>query len=165
MVDAFALALPPDELVHGWRWRVRTLIDELVFVDRLLATLVHLRHGATHDVLACWFGVDRSTLTPAIGEVRPLLAVRTSRTPGSWAWSSCWPTGRQWRSWPMPATRGSAHGPAAAAHERHHPGHRRTPLPPADRHPGRQSAQVNPAANARPSTRHRQPCTSSLAPL
>ncbi|MFD9099435.1 transposase family protein [Streptomyces collinus] len=48
----------------------------LVFVDRLLATLVHLRHGTTHDVLACWFGVDRSTSTRAIGEVRPLLAER-----------------------------------------------------------------------------------------
>ncbi|MFH9044871.1 transposase family protein [Streptomyces sp. NPDC017966] len=48
----------------------------LVFVDRLLATLVHLRHGATHDVLACWFGVDRSTITRAIGEMRPLLAER-----------------------------------------------------------------------------------------
>ncbi len=48
----------------------------LVFVDRLLATLVHLRHGATHDVLACWFGVHRSTVTRAIGEVRPLLAAR-----------------------------------------------------------------------------------------
>src|SRR6478752_4468430 len=43
-----------------------------VFVDRLLATLVHLRHGVTHDVLACWFGVDRSIVTRAIGEVRPL---------------------------------------------------------------------------------------------
>ncbi|MGW5665937.1 transposase family protein [Streptomyces sp. NPDC003758] len=31
----------------------------LVFVDRLLATLVHLRQGATHDMLACWFDVDR----------------------------------------------------------------------------------------------------------
>lgn len=49
---------------------------KLVFVDRLLATLVHLRHGATHDVLACWFGVDRSTITRAIGEVRPSLAER-----------------------------------------------------------------------------------------
>lgn len=49
---------------------------KLVFVDRLLATLVHLRHGVTHDVLACWFGVDRSTITRAIGEVRPLLAMR-----------------------------------------------------------------------------------------
>ncbi|WP_260679558.1 helix-turn-helix domain-containing protein [Streptomyces albidoflavus] len=36
---------------------------KLVFVDRLLATLVHLRHGVTHDVLACWFQVDRSTIT------------------------------------------------------------------------------------------------------
>ncbi|KOU65144.1 transposase [Streptomyces sp. IGB124] len=48
----------------------------MVFIDRLLATLVHLRHAATHDVLACWFGVDRSTITRAIGEVRPLLAER-----------------------------------------------------------------------------------------
>ncbi|WP_030897628.1 MULTISPECIES: helix-turn-helix domain-containing protein [unclassified Streptomyces] len=48
----------------------------LVFVDRLLATLVHLRHATTHGVLACWFGVDRSTITRAIGEVRPLLAER-----------------------------------------------------------------------------------------
>ncbi|MFF7146203.1 transposase family protein [Streptomyces sp. SID2888] len=48
----------------------------LVFVDRLLATLVYLRHATTHDVLACWFGVDRSTITRAIGEVRPLLAER-----------------------------------------------------------------------------------------
>ncbi|MEU0203517.1 MULTISPECIES: transposase family protein [unclassified Streptomyces] len=46
----------------------------LMVVDRLLAKLVHLRHGATHDMLACWFGVDRSTITRAIGEVRPLLA-------------------------------------------------------------------------------------------
>ncbi|MEU2908081.1 transposase family protein [Streptomyces globisporus] len=49
---------------------------KLVFIDRLLATLVHLRHATTHDVLACWFGVDRSTITRAIGEVRPLLAER-----------------------------------------------------------------------------------------
>jgi hypothetical protein len=48
----------------------------LAFVDRLLAALVHLRHATTHDVLACWFGVDRSTITRAIGEVRPLLAER-----------------------------------------------------------------------------------------
>ncbi|MEU9663863.1 transposase family protein, partial [Streptomyces chartreusis] len=35
-----------------------------------------ITHGTTHDVLACWFGVDRSTITRAIGEVRPLLAQR-----------------------------------------------------------------------------------------
>ncbi|MFE2103652.1 transposase family protein [Streptomyces sp. NPDC059468] len=49
---------------------------KFVFVDRLPATPVSLRHGTTHVVLACWFGVDRSTLTRAIGEVRPLLAQR-----------------------------------------------------------------------------------------
>lgn len=49
---------------------------QLVFVDRLLATLVHLRHAVTHDVLACRFGVDRSTITRAIGEVWPLLTER-----------------------------------------------------------------------------------------
>ncbi|MFF4345264.1 transposase family protein [Kitasatospora sp. NPDC001540] len=52
---------------------------QLVFVDRLLATLVHLCHGATHDVLACWFDVDRSTLTRAADEIRPLLAERGCR--------------------------------------------------------------------------------------
>ncbi|WP_328380077.1 transposase [Streptomyces sp. NBC_00440] len=49
---------------------------KLVLVDRLLATLVHLHHGATPDVQACWFGVDRSTITRANSEVRPLLAQR-----------------------------------------------------------------------------------------
>ena len=51
----------------------------LVFADRLLVTLVHLRHGTTHDVLACWFGVHRSTISRAIGEIRPLLAERGCR--------------------------------------------------------------------------------------
>lgn len=46
----------------------------LAVVDRLPATLVSVRHGTTHDVPACWFGVDRSTITRAIGEVRPLPA-------------------------------------------------------------------------------------------
>lgn len=54
----------------------------LVFVDRLLATLVCLRHGVTHDVLAAWFGVDRSTISRAVGEIRPLLAERGCRVPG-----------------------------------------------------------------------------------
>ncbi|MEU9304563.1 transposase family protein [Streptomyces sp. NPDC048269] len=35
----------------------------MVFVDRLLARMVHRRPGVTHDVLACWFQVDRSTIT------------------------------------------------------------------------------------------------------
>lgn len=48
----------------------------LVLVDRVLAMLLHLRRGAPHDVPACWFGVERSTITRAIGEVRLLLATR-----------------------------------------------------------------------------------------
>lgn len=52
---------------------------KLVFVDRLLVTLVHLRHATTHDVLAAWFGVNRSTITRAINEIRPLLADRGCR--------------------------------------------------------------------------------------
>ncbi|GAA1376247.1 transposase family protein [Streptomyces beijiangensis] len=55
---------------------------KVVFVDRLLATAVHLRHGITHDVLACWFQVDRSTITRAVGEMRPLLADRGCRIEG-----------------------------------------------------------------------------------
>lgn len=51
----------------------------LVFVDRLLATLVHLRHATRHDVLAAWFRVDRSTITRAVNEIRSLLAERGCR--------------------------------------------------------------------------------------
>ncbi|MGC0372743.1 helix-turn-helix domain-containing protein [Streptomyces sp. SAI-229] len=47
-----------------------------MFVDRLLATLVHLRHATAHDVPAGRFDVDRSTITRATGEVRPLFAER-----------------------------------------------------------------------------------------
>jgi hypothetical protein len=36
--------------------------------------MIFARHRVTHDVLACWFGVDRSTITRAVGEVRPLPA-------------------------------------------------------------------------------------------
>ncbi|WP_352230310.1 transposase family protein [Kitasatospora phosalacinea] len=41
-----------------------------VFVDRLPVALVHLRHGVTHDVLARWFGADRSIVTRSVGEIR-----------------------------------------------------------------------------------------------
>jgi len=44
-----------------------------------VATLVHLRHGLTHDVVAAWFGVHRSTITRSVAEVRPLLAERGCR--------------------------------------------------------------------------------------
>jgi hypothetical protein len=48
----------------------------LVFVDRVLVTLAHLRLDLTHAALAELFDVDRCTVTKAIGEIRPLLAAR-----------------------------------------------------------------------------------------
>lgn len=50
---------------------------QLVFVDRLVVTLIHLRHS----VLGLLFGVDRSTASRAIGEVRTLLAGRGCAVP------------------------------------------------------------------------------------
>lgn len=54
----------------------------LVFTDRLVATLIHLRHDPPHSVLGLLFGVDRSTITRAIGEIRTLLARRGCAVPG-----------------------------------------------------------------------------------
>ncbi|KOG55933.1 transposase [Streptomyces virginiae] len=52
-----------------------------VFFDRLLLTLVHLRHQLPHEVLAELFAVDRSTVSEAIRQVRPLLAARGFAVP------------------------------------------------------------------------------------
>lgn len=54
---------------------------QLVFVDRLVATLIHLRYDLPHAVLGLLFGVDRSTVTRAIGEIRTLLAERGCAVP------------------------------------------------------------------------------------
>ncbi|MBP5933394.1 IS5/IS1182 family transposase [Streptomyces sp. LBUM 1479] len=54
---------------------------QLVFVDRLVTTLIHLRHDLPHSVLGLLFGVDRSTITRAIAEIRPLLAARGCAVP------------------------------------------------------------------------------------
>lgn len=48
--------------------------QRLAFTDRLLVTLVHLRLGLPHAALAELYSVDRSTVSGAIREVRPLLA-------------------------------------------------------------------------------------------
>ncbi|MFD7056257.1 transposase family protein [Streptomyces mirabilis] len=53
----------------------------LVFTDRLLVTLVHLRTGLPHAALAELYGSARSTISRAIGEIRPLLAVRGFAVP------------------------------------------------------------------------------------
>src|SRR5262245_37639938 len=54
----------------------------LVFCDRVLATLVVLRLQLPHQALAALYGVDRATITRAVGEVRPLLAARGFAAPG-----------------------------------------------------------------------------------
>jgi hypothetical protein len=74
-------AIPGSEaasvhLIEGEKANIAAFRGQLAMDTGLLATLVHLRHRVTHDVLACWFGVSRSTITRAVGEVRPLLAER-----------------------------------------------------------------------------------------
>ena len=55
---------------------------QLVFTDRVIATLVVLRFQLPHGALALLYGVDRSTITRAVHEVRPLLAARGFAVPG-----------------------------------------------------------------------------------
>ncbi|MER6104371.1 transposase family protein [Streptomyces sp. NPDC001832] len=55
---------------------------ELVFTDRVLVALVHLRTQLPHAALAELYGVGRSTVTEAIGEIRPLPADRGFAVPG-----------------------------------------------------------------------------------
>jgi len=55
---------------------------ELPFADRVIATLVILRFQLPHAALAVFYGVHRSTITRAAGEIRPLLAGRGFAVPG-----------------------------------------------------------------------------------
>jgi hypothetical protein len=55
---------------------------ELPFADRVIATLVVLRFQLPHAALAVFYGVHRSTITRAAGEIRPLLAARGFAVPG-----------------------------------------------------------------------------------
>lgn len=61
-------------------WRERD--HELVFTDRVIATLMILRFRLPHAALALFYGVDRSTITRAVNEIRLLLAVRGFAVPG-----------------------------------------------------------------------------------
>ncbi|SHN34525.1 transposase family protein [Streptomyces yunnanensis] len=55
---------------------------QLVFTDRVIVTLVILRFQLPHAALAVFYGVDRSTITRAVHEIRPLLAARGFAVPG-----------------------------------------------------------------------------------
>ena len=54
---------------------------DLPFTDRVIVTLVHLRFQLPHAALAELYRVDRSTVTRAVHEVRPLLAARGFAVP------------------------------------------------------------------------------------
>jgi hypothetical protein len=56
---------------------------ELSFTDRVIATLACLRLQLPHAAVAVLYKVDRSTVTRAVGEVRPLLAARGFAVPGT----------------------------------------------------------------------------------
>ncbi|MGW0165838.1 transposase family protein [Streptomyces sp. NPDC003343] len=55
---------------------------QLVFTDRMIAALVVLRFQLPHAALAVFYGVDRSSITRAVHEIRPLLAARGFAVPG-----------------------------------------------------------------------------------
>ncbi len=55
---------------------------ELAFTDRVIVTLVVLRFQLPHAALAELYQMDRSTVTRAVREVRPLLAARGFAVPG-----------------------------------------------------------------------------------
>ena len=52
-----------------------------MLADRVLVTLVVLRLQLPHQATAVPYGVDRATITRAVGEVRPLLAARGFAVP------------------------------------------------------------------------------------
>jgi hypothetical protein len=54
---------------------------QLVFVDRVVATLVVLRFQLPHKALGLLYGVHRCTIDRAVDEIRPLLAARGFAVP------------------------------------------------------------------------------------
>lgn len=87
-----------EELADPWLARCESLLDErrggarqraagagpkydLVFTDRVLVTLVYLRTGLPHAALAELYGTARSTVSRAIGEIRPLPAAHGLAVP------------------------------------------------------------------------------------
>jgi hypothetical protein len=63
------------------RWPGAGHPETLTLRDRLLATLAWLRLALPHQAIAVLFGVDRSTVSAAIRQIRPLLANRGYATP------------------------------------------------------------------------------------
>jgi DDE superfamily endonuclease/Helix-turn-helix of DDE superfamily endonuclease len=81
------VAGPPESVLRRRRGRDRLRAEgagrrpDLVFTGRVLVTLAVLRLQIPRAALAVMYGVDRSTITRAVREVRPLLAGRGYATP------------------------------------------------------------------------------------
>jgi hypothetical protein len=77
-----------ESRLHDRRGRARLRAEgagphhDLPFTDRIIVTLVVLRFQLPHAALALLHQVDRSTITRAVGEIRPLLAARGFAVPG-----------------------------------------------------------------------------------
>ncbi|MFE0699646.1 transposase family protein [Streptomyces sp. NPDC058872] len=56
---------------------------QLVFADRVIATPVVLRFQLPHAALAMLYGVDRSTITRAVHEIRPCSRPAASSPPAN----------------------------------------------------------------------------------
>jgi Helix-turn-helix of DDE superfamily endonuclease len=54
---------------------------QLVFTDRIVLTVVHLRHQLPHAALAQLYTLGRATISDALGQIRPLLAERGFAVP------------------------------------------------------------------------------------
>ena len=63
----------------------------LTLRDRVLVTLAWLRLALPHQAIAILYGVDRSTISTAIRQIRPLLADRGFATPAGYGCTP-WPT-------------------------------------------------------------------------
>jgi hypothetical protein len=63
------------------RWPGAGHPETLTLRDRLLLTLAWLRLALPHEALALLYSVDRSTVSAAIRQIRPLLANRGFATP------------------------------------------------------------------------------------
>jgi hypothetical protein len=63
------------------RWPGAGPAEVLTLRDRVLATLAWLRLALPHQAIAVLYGVDRSTISTAIRQIRPLLAGRGFATP------------------------------------------------------------------------------------
>jgi Helix-turn-helix of DDE superfamily endonuclease/DDE superfamily endonuclease len=66
---------------NSQRWPGAGHPERLTLHDRLLLTLAWLRLATAHEALALFYGVDRSTVSAAIRQIRPLLANRGFATP------------------------------------------------------------------------------------